>query len=401
MAYITGYLKEKINLLSGKNSKKLQRNKFIPYIFISLLIAIYRIIFMWRISISDFYADEKDWSYVAKSSNFFKNAITPDAGYFVPLTRSIFWLVDRFSAESELTIHFLSCLIVGLCCSSSMIFAHINLSLKKKTVISLCLGCYQSFDLLLWMNINYYIFIVCCFYLFNQLNEMESKERKLGKLLITLLFISLGKPQLSLSCIFLISATLHSAGFRFSLIIKYKFQLILIFILISSLLFSRFNADHLPLNIELKNIAYAFFGLLKIPFVLIAPAFAIGGEKIAHKLDNPAFNFISTVYIITFSLVIYRAFLKNKNISQKYFRYFLFGISPLYLSLFIFNNTGWATEFFWNNSCIACMSSRHLFPVYVLTVVVLQLFAKSKYVFLLLLQVLLLNTIYLLTNQLF
>jgi hypothetical protein len=146
---------------------------------------------------------------------------------------------------------------------------------------------------------------------------------------------------------------------------------------------------------------YAFFGLLKIPFVLIAPAFAIGSEKIAHILNNSIFDFISTVYIILFSLVIYRALLKKRNIYQKYFLYFLAGFLPLYLSLFFFNNTGWATEFFWNNSCIACMSSRHIFPVYVLTVVMLQLFAKSRYIYLLLVQVLVLNTIYLLTNQLF
>jgi len=401
MVAITDYLKEQINLMFGKYSKKLQRNKFIAYIFISLLIAIYRMIFMWRIKISDFYADEKDWSYVAKSSNFFRNAITPDAGYFVPLTRSIFWSVDRFSAAPGLIIHFLSCLIVGLCCSSLMVFPNINLSLKKKIIISLCLGCYQSFDLLLWMNINYYLFIVCYFFLFNQINEHESKQSKFGKLLITLLFLSLGKPQLSLSCIFLISATLYLAGLRFSSIVKYKFKLMLILILISSVLFSRFNTDHLHLYIELKNMTYAFFGLLKIPFVLIAPAFAIGSEKIAHILNNSIFDFISTVYIILFSLVIYRALLKKRNIYQKYFLYFLAGFLPLYLSLFFFNNTGWATEFFWNNSCIACMSSRHIFPVYVLTVVMLQLFAKSRYIYLLLVQVLVLNTIYLLTNQLF
>jgi hypothetical protein len=401
MAAITHYLKQQIGLMSRQYSKNLQRNKFTTYIFISLLIAIYRMIFMWRISISEFYADEKDWSYLAKSSTFFRNAITPDAGYFVPLTRSIFWSVDRFSSAPELTVHVLGCLIAGLCCSSSLIFPHINLSLKKKTIISLCLGCYQSFDLLLWMNINYYLFIVCFFFLFSQLNEHESKKNKFGKLLISLLFLSLGKPQLSLSSIFLISATLYIAGFKFSSIVKCKFQLILIFILISSILFSRFNADHLNLNIELKNMSYAFFGLLKIPFVLVAPIFAIGSEKIAPILNNSPFNFICTLYTIIFSLVIYRALLKKRKIYQEYLLYFLSGVLPLYLSLFFFNNTGWATEFFWNNSCIACMSSRHLFPVYVLTAVVLQLFAKSKYIYLLLVQVLVLNTIYLLTNQLF
>jgi len=397
----SNHLSEQMNLMANKYSQKLQRNKFIAYIFISLLVAIYRLIFMWRISISDFYADEKDWSYVAKSSNFFRNALTPDAGYFVPLTRTVFWLVDRFSVAPELTIHFLSCLIVGLSCSSLILFSHINLRLKEKIIISLCLGCYQSFDLLLWMNINYYMFIVCFFILFDQLKGNESKQSKFNKLLLTLLFLSLGKPQLSLSCIFLMIATLYINGLRFSSILKYRFKLLLLIILISSVLFSRFNTDYLQLNIELKNIGYAFFGLLKIPFVLVMPVFAIGSEKIAQILNNSTFNFISTIYIIIFSLVIYRALFKRRNIYQKYFWYLLVGILPLYLSLFVFNNTGWATEFFWNNSCISCMSSRHLFPAYVLAIVMLQFFTKSRYIHLLLVQMLLLNSVYVLTNQLF
>jgi hypothetical protein len=401
MAVKSKHFKEQINLMVIKYSQKLQKNSFITYIFISSLIAIYRLMFMWRISISDLYADEKDWTYVAKSSDFFGNALTPDAGYFVPLTRSIFWLVDRYSASPGLVLHSISCFIVGLCCSSVIIFQHINLSLKKKLIISLCLGCYQSFDLLLWMNINYYLYIVCCFFILNRLYESESKKNRLGKILFILLFLSLGKPQLSLSCIFLLIVALYMNNFKFSSAVKYKFELLLITILISSVLFSRVNINHLNLNIELKNITFALFSLLKIPFVLLAPLFAIGNEKISNILKSSVYDIISNTFIIVFSLIIYRALFKSKSLDKNYLHYFLVGISPLYFSLFVFNNTGWATEFFWNNSCISCMSSRHLFPVYVLAVIIFQLFAKSKYIYMLLAQILFLNTIYLLTNQIF
>ena len=163
---------------------------------------------MWRISPFQFYADEKNWLETSRSHNLITNAFMPDAGYFVPLTRTIFWIVSRFSSSPEIVIHLTGCLLVGFCCSSLILFRNINIDIYKKVIIALCLGLYQSFDLLLWMNLNYYLFIVCCFILFNRLMMKKEIKSKIKNIFTFLLMISLGKPQLSLSCCFLLIAIL-------------------------------------------------------------------------------------------------------------------------------------------------------------------------------------------------
>ena len=369
---------------------------FIIYILISVLIAMYRLIFMWRISIAEFYADEKNWAEVARSSNFITNAITPDAGYFVPLTRSVFWIVSKFSSTPEIVIHLVSCFIVGFCCSSLILFRNINIKIYTKIVIALCLGLYQSFDLLLWMNLNYYLFIVCCYILFNHLAMKIEVNSKISNIFTLLLMISLGKPQLSLSCCFLVIAILLIKGFRFESISKWYFEIGLLASLVTSILFSRLNSNHLDLSITFDNFSYALAGMFKIPIVLIFPILAIGNSKMSETFNKPNYDLS-----FAFSIIVYWLLYKNKLKKRESLQFLSFGIIPVYLSLFIFPNTGWANNYFWNNNCISCMSSRHVFPVYFLAVMILQLYSKSRYLYLLLAQILTLNVIYLLNRQIF
>ena len=392
---MNNYLKQQLNKLHNPSQRKL----LIVYISISLLIAIYRRIFMWRISISDYYYDEIDWSYVAGSSSLIKNIFVLDGSYFVPLCRAIFWLAFQYSTVPALILHILSCLIVGLCCSSLILFKNVNLNLTKKIIISLCLGCYQSFDLLLWMNINYYLFIVCFFVLLNQLFKNKKNINNFEKTFLIILFVNLGKPQLILCCLLLIILTLILSNLGISLITK--FELLSITILASSFLVSRLTPGHLDLSFGLSNVAYALLGLLKLPFVIITPVLAIGNAKISTMLDSPTYNVITNIFIVVFSILTYRVLLTKKILERQYLNYTLFGIFPLYVSLFVFHNTGWATSFFWNNSCISCMSSRHLFPVYFLAIMILQLFVKTRFILTLLLQILFLNVIYALSSQIF
>ena len=58
-------------------------------------------------------------------------------------------------------------------------------------------------------------------------------------------------------------------------------------------------------------------------------------------------------------------------------------------------------DYFWNNSCISCMSSRHLFPVYFLSIMILQLYEKNRFLIVLLFQMLSLNFIYFFNQQIF
>jgi hypothetical protein len=354
---------------------------------------------MWRISISEYYYDEIDWSYIAQSSSLIKNIFALDGSYFVPLSRAIFWLVFQYGTDPALVLHVLSCLIAGLCCSSLIMFKNINLNPTKKIIITLCLGCYQSFDLLLWMNLNYYLFIVCFFALLNQLLKNKKNINNFEKIFLMILFINLGKPQLILCCLLLSIFALTFSKLKISPITK--FELLSITILSSSFLVSRLTRSHLDLSFGLSNVAYALLGLLKLPFVIITPVLAIGNAKISTMLDSPTYNVITNIFIVVFSIFTYRVFFTTKILERQYLNYTLLGIFPLYVSLFVFHNTGWATSFFWNNSCISCMSSRHLFPLYFLTIMTLQLFVKTGFILTLLLQILFLNAIYALSSQIF
>ena len=371
------------------------------YISVSVFIAIYRLIFMWRISLAEFYADEKNWEEVSRSSNFISNAFTLDAGYFVPLTRSVFWIVCKFSSTPEIVIHLASCFIVGFCCSSLILFRNINVKIYKKVIIALCLGLYQSFDLLLWMNLNYYLFIVCCFVLLNRLTMKIEVNSKISKSFTMLLMISLGKPQLSLSCCFLLFATLFVRGFRFKSISKWYFEIGLVISLVTSISFSRLNSNYLELNVATENFLFAIAGILNIPFVVMVPILAIGNSKISEIINNSNYDLSFNILSITFSIIVYLLLYRNKAENLKFLQFFSFGMIPLYLSLFIFANTGWANNYFWNNSCISCMSSRHIFPVYFFALMILQLYSKNRFSNLLLVQILFLNVIYLLNRQIF
>jgi hypothetical protein len=378
-----------------------RHNVIAIYISVSVFIAIYRLIFMWRISLSEFYADERNWEEVSRSSNFISNAFTLDAGYFVPLTRSVFWIVSKFSSTPEIVIHLASCFIVGFCCSSLILFRNINVQIHKKIIIALCLGLYQSFDLLLWMNLNYYLFIVCCFILLNRLTMKIEVNSKISKFFTMVLMISLGKPQLSLSCCFLLFATLFVRGFRFKSISKWYFEIGLVISLVTSISFSRLNSNYLELNVATENFLFAIAGILYIPFVVMVPILAIGNSKISEIINNPNYDLSFYILSTTFSIIVYLLLYRNRAKNPKFFSFFSFGMIPLYLSLFIFANTGWASNYFWNNSCISCMSSRHIFPVYFFALMILQLYSKNRFSNLLLVQILFLNVIYLLNRQIF
>jgi hypothetical protein len=205
-----------------------------------------------------------------------------------------------------------SCFIVGFCCSSLILFRGIKVQIYKKVVIALCLGLYQSFDLLLWMNLNYYVFIVCSFFLLNRLTMRIEVNSKISKTFAMLIMISLGKPQLSLSCCFLLLATLLVKGFRFRSISKWYFEIGLITSLVTSILFSRINSSSLELNIATENFLFAIAGILNVPFVVIVPILAIGDSKFSETINNSNYDLSFDILTITFSIILYLLWHRNK-----------------------------------------------------------------------------------------
>jgi hypothetical protein len=251
------------------------------------------------------------------------------------------------------------------------------------------------------MNLNYYLFVVSCFFLFNRLTMKIEENSKRSKIFAALIMISLGKPQLSLSCCFLLLTTLFVKDFRFRYISKWYYEIGLVISLITSVLFSRFNSNYLELNTATENFLFAIAGILNIPFVVVVPFLAIGNSKISEIINNSNYDLAFNVISIIFSIIVFLLLYSNKPKNLNYLYFFAFGLIPLYFSLFIFSNTGWANNYFWNNNCISCMSSRHLFPVYFFALMILQSYSKIRFSNLLLVQILFLNVIYLLKRQIF
>jgi hypothetical protein len=215
------------------------------------------------------------------------------------------------------------------------------------------------------------------------------------------LMISLGKPQLSLSCCFLVIAIFIIKGFSFKSIRKWYFEIGLVISLVTLVLFSRLNSNQLELNITSQNFLHAIAGFFNIPFVLFLPFLAIGNIKISGILNNSNYDLSLNILSITFSIIVYLLLYVKKPKNREFLQFFSFGLIPIYFSLFIFPNTGWASNYFWNNNCTACMSSRHIFPVFFLAIMILQSYSKNRFLYLLLAQITSLNVIYLLNRKLF
>jgi hypothetical protein len=353
---------------------------------------------MWRKPISTFYADENNWYLNAANFGLYENIKTLDAGYFVPVTRFIFWITVRYSEVPQLAIHILSCIVAGFCVSSILLLKNIGMNYKNKFVIALCLGSFQSFDLLLWMNINYYVFIACILLLYNKMLDPIKSLRKKEILFLFVLLGSLGKPQLIVSCIVFLCTILliakNQKGFK---LIDEKVTLCAIFFLACFLVFSRLNSQALELQLGIQNLFYAVAGLFKLPLSILFPLPIIGLTYFAKVFNNSFLDIFSNFIFIFASILIYIATI-NRMISRKFCIY-IATISPIYMSLFVFANTGWASNYFWATACISCMSSRHIFPLYFLLILFIGKFSKFKFILLALIQILLLNSIYYLTQQ--
>lgn len=394
--------KNNSNLIIAMMFTHLSKKPVYLFLFTSFGIALYRLLFMWRRPISNFYADEKNWQQVAQTQGFIRSMFTPDAGYLVPLTRAVFSLNLEVSSSPALTLHLLSCIVAGACCSSIVLFHNLDIHLEIKLLIALCLGFYQSFDLLLWMNVNYYLFIPGTLFLLSYILNGRRNQRALSSFGAFLLIVSVGKPQLILALILLLAYSFLEKNFKFKKILEKKFEWLVILTLLNLLAYSALSQNSLFSSAVFGGLIFALFSVFKVIFVLIAPFLAILNAKIASVLDVFLYSLISNLAIVIFVITMaYQFFLTSKFQNIKIFQLLLATMAPVYISLFIYPNTGWSNAMFWSNDCISCMSSRHFFPLFFLSVMIFQLFLKTKFLSLLLLQILSLNFVYYITRQFF
>lgn len=388
--FVKKYITVRNELMFGKYKL------LILYLSVSLTIFTYRYFMMWRIPINKFYADEKDWLIAASNKNFFQYIVMPDAGYPVPLTRAFFWITTSVSSDSALILHLFSCLVSGLCASSLILFGNLPITVFKKIVVAFSLGFYQAFDLLLWHQVNYYLFIPVSIFMISKISREENLTTSKFLSFFLVLLIGIGKPQLVLSCMFILVLSAARQIVNTRKIRVKKIEYILILFLFASLILGRLSTEALELTIKPKNLIYALVGLLKVPAIVIFPFYTVTSLGFAKIVDSKSINILTNLVIIIISLCIYLQFGKSKYNklsykSQQVIWSCISGVIPIYLSIFFFINSGWSQNLFWYNECNSCMIGRHFFGIYFLLLLIFQFFFKSKILILIPIQFVILN----------
>lgn len=339
---------------------------------------------MWRSHIGAFFQDEDKWFEGSKNYNLFEYSKINDSGYFTPILRIVGWIFFRVFGSNPTALHLFSALIASACCASIIILYPNNSQLYPKTISAFILGVFPSFDLLLYFNLSYFILIPTL------LLSLRVKQ-KIGKkqiMLLSLLILILAKPQL-LVCILLV-LTFKQYKSKF----KTYFNSIPILLAILLLFISRANSDSISLELAPKNLFFGLSALLQMPATLLFPIISIALE--GYFRLNDLFFFLTIVQVFkVFGSCIIAYFLITKmnksNISMNITNTapFVLSIIPIYTSLFIFSNSGWSFDYFWNLNSTISLYSRHFFALVVVSTIIqykiLENFKVQKVVSILLL----------------
>lgn len=356
---------------------RLDANGF--FLIVAVLFA-WKIIFMWRGQFNIFYQDETNWVQNVSKKGFIANALTPDSGYPTPILRAGLWFIIKFFSENPMAVHLIAALIASICSASVILLVPFEVDFKRRIFAALAIGIFPSFDLLLWHNLSYY------FYIPTLIISMRLVLRKnliniFDYFLLTTLIISSAKPQLlaSLLLIFLLKSQDYS-------IARWVTQRLYLFILtVSMILIGRFQGDSLPLDLTLEKLAYLGSAIFVIPLAILFPVVSIGLTGFLRFLQLDWLFLVTQIALLITGVL---AFLKGLIMWKKTYlaRFFntdalksLFIASlPVYLSIFIFPNSGWSFDYIWNSACTICLFQRHFFSIFVPGIIFLTLALKKS-----------------------
>ena len=123
------------------------------------LIFLYKTIMMWRSNIGTFFQGEETWLEGSENYSLLEYSQLKDSGYFTPILRITGWILFKVFGSSPTSLHLFSSFVASACCASIIILSPKNSKLFPKTISAFILGAFPSFDLLLYFNLSYYIFI--------------------------------------------------------------------------------------------------------------------------------------------------------------------------------------------------------------------------------------------------
>lgn len=366
------------NCLMGKIIAKFEA----PYYFLTAFSAVvlWRIIFLWRKNINNFHQDEIVWYKESKLHTFFDYIGLPDSGYPTPLLRAFMWIASRTIIGNPFQIHLLSVMIVALCCSSILVLEGFNR--RDLCVASIILGCFPSFDLLLWHNLSYYTFIPLMVVFLNGYSGTKNRFSMIAG--VHLLVIFSCKPQLLASCIsilFLLALRHLRQNHTLPLL-----QVGSSLVPLSLLIVGRQHQQSLHLQVGTKEFLVGIAALVILPISILVPALFVGFSGFLRIHSQFSLIFILQLILVAsqnFVLAVNRVRLKQILRSERY-QILLVSAVPIYISLFIFGNSTWGNDFFWRIRCTECLFQRHIFPLVLIVVfTILQKQNSRKFILLL------------------
>ncbi len=334
------------------------------------IISVWRIAFLWRENIDSFHQDEIAWDKDSSSSTLFVYVGMLDSGYPTPLLRAILWVASRALNGNPTYLHLLSVLLVALCCTSLLSLR--GYSQKDLTVAAIALGCFPSFDLLLWHNLSYFGFIPLMVVFLNGFSHSRSGYSSIVGMQMLIAFSC--KPQLLIVdlALFFLLATRHFRQ-NHSLSLLYVGSSILP---LSFLILGRQNSSSLDLQVGTKEFVIALTALAIVPIAIVLPALFVGLSGFLRMYSQPALILLLQITLVaTQSLFFFskKGHIKSTTRSERK-QIILVSAIPVYISLFIFGNSTWGNDLFWRIPCTECLFQRHVFPLVLLvTLAILEM----------------------------
>jgi len=346
-----------------------KKRNFLEALVVFVAILAWRILVLWRGQINDaLWQDEISWNNSASSKTLLENVFLPDSGYPVPLYRLILWVFTKLSPEGYGWLHILSAAMAAASCSSIIILLRNLIKSLPLKVLALILGFFPTFDLLLFHNVAYFLFIPTFCFLYIRILRREFSF--FDGLVLSLLIGFCTKPQLLVSILVgLLSLFYFLRTEPIRAIIRLLLPLFSVIILI---LLGRINSNELDLIWSFRNVCQSLVALLFIPSAIFLPAMSIGFIGFARMQ-----NYIILLWASMITLVVANCLFLARVISMGRSRIqialnddktqnslmILLLLAPIYISMFVFPNSGWASNFFWDNFCASCAYQRHWFPV--------------------------------------
>lgn len=340
-----------------------------------ILIATYKYLLLGSAR-SYYIADEIQWMQSLKNSNFIDNLVEKDAGYFVFVSKLLLFALNQVVFLNAYYLHISTIFLTSLCCVSVIYLLSDKFKPKNSFILTLLIGTYPDFGLLTYMNISYFIFIPCLILVIRM--NLLHKVKILDLITILILTIWVAKPQLLLvlACVILVK-NIHFTT------TSHKFSPTILVFFTASLLFglSRFESP-LPLMINSEVPLQIILNVFYIPISVFFPtisALLFGFFKM-NELFSAVYPFKVAIAFFSFLIIIRskKKFTSLDDNTKIYANLLLVSAIVLYLSFFLDPSSSFYSLYPWEINCRSCVYSRHIFPLFVVLLLLLLNIIKNK-----------------------